>query len=142
MDNEFLKAMYKKICKKLLIYKYLFLLLRVVLLINCFLILLFIVWKLFVNFNISHNTTNEYINIELIEKPILQINNEHNDLIYITSSDAIVKNSYNDIILNNVSISSDFVNGLSKTIIFNGNTDEILMKDRPELIFYNIIKDN
>lgn len=142
MDNEFLKAMYKKICKKLLIYKYLFLLLRVVLLINCFLILLFIVWKLFVNFNISHNTTNEYINIELIEKPILQINNEHNDLIYITSSDAIVKNSYNDIILNNVSISSDFVNGLSKTIIFNGNTDEILMKDRPELIFYNIIEDN
>lgn len=104
--------------------------------------LLFILWRLFVNFGISHNTINEYINIELIEKPILQINNEHNDLIYITSSDATVKNSYNDIVLNNVNISSDFVNGLSKIIIFNGDTDEILMEDRPELVFYNIKKDN
>lgn len=134
--------MYKKICKKLFIYKCLFLLLRIVLLISCFLILLFIFWRVFVNFGISHNTTNEYVNIELIEKPILQINNEHNDLIYIISSDATVKNSYNDIVLNNVNISSDFVNGLSKTIIFNGDTDEILMKDRPELVFYNIKKDN
>lgn len=134
--------MYKKICKKLFIYRCLFLLLRIVLLISCFLMLLFILWRLFVNFGISHNTINEYINIELIEKPILQINNEHNDLIYITSSDATVKNSYNDIVLNNVNISSDFVNGLSKIIIFNGDTDEILMEDRPELVFYNIKKDN
>ena len=134
--------MYKKICQKLFIYKCLFTILKITLFLNCVVILLFILWRIVVNFNISHSMMEEYINTEIVEKPILQINNEHNDLIYITSSDAIVKNSYNDIILNNVSISSDFVNGLSKTIIFNGNTDEILMKDRPELIFYNIIKDN
>ena len=77
----------------------------------------------------------------LFEGSIVTYNDE-NDLIYITSTDAVVKDSYDNITLNNVNVNSDFINGTSKTIIFNGDTDEILMKDRPELIFYNIIEDN
>lgn len=134
--------MYKEICKKLFIYKCIFVFLRLILLFIGISIYILMIWSLIVNFGASHNIVNEYVNTELVEKPILQINNEHDDLIYITSNSAIVKNSYNDIILNDVNINSDFVNGLSKTIIFNGNTDEIVMKDRPELIFYNIKKDN
>lgn len=130
--------MYKKICRKLFIYKCLFTLLKTILCLNCVVILLFILWRIVVNFNISHNTMDDYINTEIVERPILQINNDENDLIYITSTDAVVKDSYDNITLNNVNVNSDFINGTSKTIIFNGNTDEILMKDRPQLIFYNV----
>lgn len=129
--------MYREINIKLKVYKFLFFTLKTILF-ACFSIIfcLFIKEILF-NFNKNSNNIYDNINVELVEKPIIQINDEKNNLTYITADSALIENLYKNITLNNVDINNDFIKGKSKIIIYNKDKDEIIMKEKPELIFYN-----
>lgn len=130
--------MYKKICKKLNIYIFIYRCLVLFFLIMfCYMLMIFIK-TIYKNYNEMLKQKEFFLNKELMEKPIIQINDEDNNLIYIEADSANIKNSYKDIKLNNTVINSNFVKGASKTIIFNGTNNELILKDRPELIFYNI----
>lgn len=137
MDNEFINSMYEKINKKFILYKYLLIVLKIFLAITIIYIIFLFIKNLTNNYNSSINQIKTQINIGIVEKPIIQVNDKNNNLTYIISDNAIIKGNYREITLQNVIIKNDFVNGKSKNVIFNNDNDELLLKDRPEIIFYN-----
>ncbi|MBR2141170.1 MAG: hypothetical protein IJ853_02340 [Rickettsiales bacterium] len=129
--------MYSKIYRKLVIYRYLFLFLKLILSLICLAVFILFSFELYITFSVNAKIDDEIVNTEIVEKPILQINDDDNRLTFVTSNFAIIKDSYNDIKLKNVDIKSYFVNGTAETIVFDGKSDEITLQNRPKLIFYN-----
>lgn len=119
--------------RRLKFFKYLFIFLKSLLIV----FLIYVVYMSFFNFITikSHNIENTNINTELIIKPIVQINDDNNNLTYIVSKNGLIQENYNKLTLNNVDLKNDFFRLYSKEVIYYN--DEIILKDRPSIIFYN-----
>ena len=119
--------------RRLKFFRYLFIFLKSSLIV----FLIYIVYMSFFNFITikSHNIENTNINTELIIKPIVQINDDNNNLTYIVSKNGLIQENYNKLTLNNVDLKNDFFRLYSKEVIYYN--DEIILKDRPSIIFYN-----
>ena len=127
--------MYSKIIRKSLIFKYIFLLLK-------YMLFLFVIFLFYIFFKIIFvNKINKIysnkinINTNLIVRPIIQFNDEDNNLTFIVSTDGLVSDDFDKITLNNVKINNDFFEAFSKKVIYEN--DEIIFKDRPNILFYN-----
>ena len=83
----------------------------------------------------SNNTINTKVNTELIIKPILQVNDDDNNLTYAVSKNGLIQENYTKLTLNDVNLKNDFLKLYAKEIIYH--RDEIILKNRPSIIFYN-----
>ena len=127
--------MYSKIIRKSYFFKYIFLFLKYMFVL--FLIFLFYIFfkVIFINKINKIYSNNININTNLIVKPIIQFNDENNNLTFIVSTDGIISSNFDKITLNNVKINNDFFEAFSKKVIYEN--DEIIFKDRPNILFYN-----
>ena len=102
-----------------------------------FLIFLFYIFfkVIFINKINKIYSNNININTNLIVKPIIQFNDENNNLTFIVSTDGTISSNFDKITLNNVKINNDFFEAFSKKVIYEN--DEIIFKDRPNILFYN-----
>lgn len=83
----------------------------------------------------SNNTINTKVNTELIIKPILQVNDDDNNLTYAVSKNGLIQENYTKLTLNDVNLKNDFLQLYAKEIIYH--RDEIILKNRPNILFYN-----
>lgn len=125
--------MYTKIYKRLNFYKKLLIFFKIFIILFIFFILFLIFYSFFLKNN-TFNIKTEYIVSNIMEKPVLQIT-DNNDLINIISKNA--KITENAIIINDVKIDSKNLKGYSKQVIVDNKTDDIILKYRPNIIFYN-----
>ena len=83
----------------------------------------------------SNNTINTKVNTELIIKPIVQVNDDDNNLTYAVSKNGLIQENYTKLTLNDVNLKNDFLKLYAKEIIYY--RDEIILKNRPNILFYN-----
>lgn len=127
--------MYTKINKKLEIYKRASNIINFIARLLIILILtaiLYIIQK-----NSNSNVLNEnFVILNIIEKPKLQISEKDGDIIFIAGDKAEVTN--NDIKIYNMNINSDTLKGSAKIVDITNNGDKIILKNRPIITFYNL----
>jgi hypothetical protein len=128
--------MYIKICKKLKLYKKIVLVFNIMIFAGALFFIIALVHQIFfLKKNIHEDKNyNKNIVLDFMKKPILQINNDEN-IIYITSDGAEIKDEEN-IVMTNVNIESKNIKGFSKKIIIKD--DELILDNRPHIILYNI----
>lgn len=126
--------MYTKINKKLEIYK------NASKIISFITRLLIVVIPVTILYLVQKNTSNDVLNenfviLNIIEKPKLQAYENDGDIISIIGDKAEVIN--NDIKIYNISIKSNILKSSAKIVDIINNGDKIILKNRPTMVFYN-----
>ncbi len=130
--------MYKRINKKLKIYKNICKFINLLVRLITILILALFFYFLQKN-NSSINLKNNNIISNVIEKPKLQTYENDGDVILVVGDKAeIEKDKIN---VYNLKVDSNFLTGFSNVVNIINDGDEIIFNDRPMIIFYNE-KDN
>lgn len=127
--------MYERINKKLKIYKSIS---NIVNFTTRLLVVLTLIIFLYLlqNSNNSDILNENFVISNIIEKPKIQIYENNRDIISIVGDKAEVTN--NDVKIYNMSIKSDTLESFAKIVDVIDDGDEIVLKNRPVMVFYNL----